>query len=167
MLQSDDIVVRELLSRNPARGTATPQGPLRSVLGVATTNPGGAITCLRVVVVGTHPQVLDALVDLISDEPALELIGGVRTASEAIELALSHQPDVVAFDLDGPGGWNTRVLDTARTLLPRTRLIALSSYDDPAIVSWARSLGFHQYALKYADVIDIMRSSAEDGIPFR
>lgn len=107
------------------------------------------------------------MVDLISDEPDLELVGGVRTASEAIELALSHQPDVVAFDLDGAGGWNTRVLDTARTLLPRTRLIALSSYDDSAVVSWALSLGFHQYAVKNADVIDIMRSSAEDGIPFR
>jgi DNA-binding NarL/FixJ family response regulator len=84
----------------------------------------------RVLVVEPHPQVLDALADLVEEEPGLELAGAVGTAREAIALARSARPDVVLVDVDEPS-WRAERLDHQLSeLLPRALLIRLSAATD-------------------------------------
>lgn len=85
----------------------------------------------RVLVVEHHPQVLDALADLVAEAPGVELTGTAGTAREAISLASRLHPDVVLFDADEPS-WKKQRLDRELSeLIPLALLVRLTTATDP------------------------------------
>lgn len=85
----------------------------------------------RVLVVEHHPQVLEALAELVAEEPGLELIGTAGTVSEAISLANRLQPDVVLVDVDEPSWKSIRLDHRIGELLPMARLVRLTAATHP------------------------------------
>src|SRR4051812_9764043 len=60
----------------------------------------------RIIVVDDHPLVRVGLVQLISEEPDLEVCGETHGVMEALKLIEKQQPDLVVIDLslaDGSG----------------------------------------------------------------
>jgi DNA-binding NarL/FixJ family response regulator len=85
----------------------------------------------RVLVVEHHPQVLDALADLVAEEPGLELSGIASTADEAISLARRLQPDVVLIDVDEPSWQAKQLVHALSEVLPRALLVRLTAASNP------------------------------------
>jgi DNA-binding NarL/FixJ family response regulator len=85
----------------------------------------------RVLVAEPHPQVLEALADLVAEESGLELSGIASTADEAISLARRLQPDVVLIDVDEPSWRGKRLDHQLSELLPKALLIRLHAASDP------------------------------------
>jgi DNA-binding NarL/FixJ family response regulator len=111
----------------------------------------------RVLVVADHTELQDALVDLLGEDPDLELAGVARTAADALEQAHCRCPDVLLVDLDMAGGVGERVITETVRELPGTNLIAMSIRGDRMTSLRAHALGAHKYLTKGADVVESMR----------
>jgi len=125
---------------------------------------GGVIPGNRIVVVGNHPELMDALVDLVIEEPGLFLVGAAGNTAEAIALAQLHTPEVVLIDLEATDISAARIAREINKQMPNARLVALSSYDDVASVRRTIDAGFHRYVSKTSDVADLLMILLEDHV---
>jgi len=160
----------------PGRGSAfhivVPDGPpvgASPPSGVETNPPGAgeppAAGCLRVLLADDHEIVRAGLVSLLSEEHAIEVVGQAANGREAVDLADRLQPDVVIMDVAMPlidGDEATRQI---KRLQPRTRIIALSMYDEPETAERMYKAGAESYVLKTAPSEDLL--AALRGVPLR
>jgi DNA-binding NarL/FixJ family response regulator len=116
------------------------------------------------VVVGDHPQLLEAIVDLVTEEPDLDLVGIARNGEEAIALARSGESAVLLFDLETVGVDLRSFIHDLNQQEPRVRLIALSSYDDEAAVRRTLGAGFHRHVSKVFGGVDLLTILLEEHV---
>ena len=57
--------------------------------------------------------------------------------AEAVKLAMKHKPDVVLLDIRMPDTDGLEALDKIHRQLPDTRVVMLSTYDNPTYVARA------------------------------
>ena len=65
-------------------------------------------------------------------------------------MAVKHKPDVVLLDIRMPDSDGLDALDKIHRELPDTRVVMLSTYDNPTYVARAVALGASDYVLKGA-----------------
>ncbi len=85
----------------------------------------------------------------------LEVVGEASDGAEAVELAEKLLPDVVLMDVRMPvmdGIEATRLITGS---VPRSRVIVLTSHDDPALRRRAEEAGASAYILKGGSAGDI------------
>jgi len=78
-----------------------------------------------------HKIVREGLRSLLREEPDVDIVGEAAHGREAVDLALRLEPDVVIMDVSMPlidGDEATRQI---KEHLPKTRVIALSTYSEP------------------------------------
>jgi EAL domain-containing protein (putative c-di-GMP-specific phosphodiesterase class I) len=85
---------------------------------------------IRVLLADDEPALRVALTELLSHEERVELIGTAADAEEAIRIAGSNQPDVALVDVRMPEGGGPHAARGISRVSPRTRVIALSAYED-------------------------------------
>ena len=101
---------------------------------VSTALPLGADARVRVLVADDEPALRDALAELLAQEPSLALVGQAADAEEAATLAAREQPDVALVDVNMPAGGGPRAARDIVRASARTRVIALSAFEDRATV---------------------------------
>ncbi len=101
-----------------------------------------------------------ALASVIDYEPALRLVGVARSGAEAISLALELTPDVVLVDVRMSGGGGVAVARELSQLQMRSRVIALSAYDDHLTVMHMFDAGAAGYLLKGSTVESLVEGIA-------
>ena len=95
---------------------------------------------IRLILADDEAPVLEAMCELVSTDHRIEVVGTARDASEAIDLAQRHAPDVALLDVRMPGGGGSRAAREIRRRSPATRIIALSATTDPrTVVSMVRA----------------------------
>jgi EAL domain-containing protein (putative c-di-GMP-specific phosphodiesterase class I)/DNA-binding NarL/FixJ family response regulator len=114
------------------------------------------VTSVSVLVAEDEATVRRALADLIGAEEGLELAGLARDASEAIELIEQRQPDVALVDFKMPAGGGPRVAREVSRSFPRTRVVALSAYEDRNSVFQMLRAGAVGYLVKGAPLVEIV-----------
>jgi DNA-binding NarL/FixJ family response regulator len=117
---------------------------------------GGVIPSNRIIVVGNHPELMEALVDLVIEEPGLHLVGATRDGMEAIALARFHTPEVLLLDLAATDVSAALIASEVNLHAPGTQLVALSSYDDAASVRRTLDAGFHRHVSKRSGIADLL-----------
>jgi DNA-binding NarL/FixJ family response regulator len=125
---------------------------------------GGAIPGNRIVVVGSHPELMDALVELVIEEPGLYVVAATRAGTEAIALARLHQPEMLLVDLEATDISAARIAREVNRHSPSTRMIALSSYHDAANVRRTLNAGFHRHVSKVYGIADLLMVLLEDHV---
>lgn len=111
---------------------------------------------IRVLIADDEQAVREALADLVSSDPSMELVGTATDADEAIALALEHKPDVALLDVKMPGGGGARVAREIRTGSPQTHLVALSAYEDRRTVLEMLRAGVVGYVVKGTSADEIL-----------
>jgi EAL domain-containing protein (putative c-di-GMP-specific phosphodiesterase class I)/DNA-binding NarL/FixJ family response regulator len=101
-----------------------------------------------VVVVDDDPGFRGALVELISIDPKLEVVGLAADASEGAEMVRSLRPTVCLCDVRLPGGGGEIVAAEARRSAPETRVVALSACDDAGTIMGMIRAGAMSYIVK-------------------
>src|SRR5581483_7689645 len=102
---------------------------------------------LGVLVCDDDPMIVEALVELLEDEPGLDLVGTAGTTEEAISLAYQEKPDVILLDVRFPGT-GTRAARELRKLLPDAKIVAFSAHHDQATIAAMLSAGADQFLVK-------------------
>ena len=100
----------------------------------------------RILLADDHLELLDALRDLVSELG--EVVGTVRDGRALVEAAQWLKPDIIFTDISMP---RLNGLDATRALqvrAPQSKVIILTSYQEPAYVSMAFNAGARGYVLK-------------------
>jgi DNA-binding NarL/FixJ family response regulator len=113
---------------------------------------------IRILIADDHPVFRYGLRALLSAEPTTELVGEATTGEEAIEKALSLQPDVILMDLNMPGVNGIEATRRILTETPQVSILVLTMFDDDDSVFAAMRAGARGYLLKGAEGNETVRA---------
>jgi len=102
---------------------------------------------IRVLIADDHEVVRSGLVALLADSE-VEVVGAASGGHEVVTLAQEKKPDVVLLDIRMADGDGLEALDEIRTLVPETKVMMLSTFDNPTYMARAAALGASDYLLK-------------------
>lgn len=101
-----------------------------------------------VVVADDHPLFRQGVVNTLSVEPDLRVVGEASHGQEALRLILAMQPDVAVVDINMPGLNGQQVTHQVVGARTRTRIILLTAYDDAEQIIHAFRAGAAAYCSK-------------------
>ncbi len=104
----------------------------------------------RILIVDDHGVLRAGLHALLSVEPDLEVVGEAADGREALRLARELKPDLVLLDLVMAGLGGIEVTRQLKKLLPDTRVLILTVYEDASLASEALQAGAAGYLIKRA-----------------
>ncbi|MCA9147840.1 MAG: response regulator transcription factor [Planctomycetales bacterium] len=102
---------------------------------------------ISVVVADDHAVVRQGIASLLKDSD-VELVGEADGAKDAVAKILKLQPDAVLMDVRMGANGGLEALEELRKHDTKTRVIMLSSYDNPTYVARSVALGANEYVLK-------------------
>ena len=106
------------------------------------------VTPIRVLVADDQPILRDAIVDLLTADPGITVLGTASTAQEAIAQCAALTPDVVLMDVKMPGGGGPKATEEICRRHPRARVVAFSAHQDQSTVREMRNAGAVDYVTK-------------------
>lgn len=124
---------------------------------------------VRLLVVDDHEVIRTGLKSLLAGSD-IEVVAEAATGKEAIEQAERSRPDVILLDIRMPDGDGLAALEKLRGVVPESRVVMLSTYDNPTYVAQAVALRNSDYVLKGAsreDLIATITAAAAGESPSR
>lgn len=113
---------------------------------------------IRVFLLDDHEIVRRGVADLLNSEPDIEVVSEAGTASEAIRIVASTQPDVAVLDVRLEEGNGIEVCREIRSNHPTVACLILTSFaDDQALIDAAMA-GAAGYVLKQIRGNDLVES---------
>ncbi len=106
---------------------------------------------IRILIVDDHQIVVDGLKLLLSDEHEIKVVGYANNGKEALDIIKNLPVDVVLMDIDMPllSGLDATKFITSQ--YPEIKIIALTSYNEKAVVKKMLAAGAMGYILKSID----------------
>ncbi|MEX0937534.1 MAG: response regulator transcription factor [Pirellulales bacterium] len=102
---------------------------------------------IRVVVADDHEVVRTGLASLLAGAD-IEIVAEAGGGNEAVQQVREHRPDVVLLDIRMADGDGLAALETIVEQSPHTKVVMLSTYDNPTYIARAVALGASDYVLK-------------------
>jgi len=118
---------------------------------------------VRVALVDDHEIVRRGLRELLEGAEGIEVVGEAGTAAEALRRMPALRPDVLLLDMQLPDGTGVEVCREVLAVLPATRVLILTSYDDDEALFASILAGSSGYLLKQVrgtDLVDAVRRVA-------
>ena len=106
------------------------------------------MTQVSVLVVDDHPLFRQGVVDSLSLDPGISVVGQASDGLRALDLIHSLQPDVAIVDVNLPGVNGQHVTHQIAMEKSRTRVILLTGYDDSEQILHAAIAGAAGYCSK-------------------
>jgi DNA-binding NarL/FixJ family response regulator len=105
---------------------------------------------VKLLIADDHEVVRTGLASLLADSD-IKIVAQADSGPAAVKLAREHKPDVVLLDIRMPDSDGLEALDKIHREVPETRVVILSTYDNPTYVARAVALGASDYVLKGAN----------------
>jgi len=106
---------------------------------------------MKVLIVDDHEVVRVGLRALLEKQEDLQIVGEAATAREAIDMALSVEPDVVLMDVRLPDESGIEACRKILSINPGIRVLMLTSYSNDEVIFDAIMAGASGYLLKEVD----------------
>jgi NarL family two-component system response regulator LiaR len=103
---------------------------------------------IRILIADDHPVVRRGLTSLINIKSGMELVGEAADGVEAVEKALSLQPDVILLDLMMPRKDGLEAIKEIKQANPDARILVVTSFAEDERVFPAIKAGALGYLLK-------------------
>jgi DNA-binding NarL/FixJ family response regulator len=113
---------------------------------------------IRILIVDDHAEFRQGLRAMLQSAAELELVGEATDGAQAVEFALSLQPDIILMDLQMP---KLNGVDATRQIVyasPHIGVIMLTMYDDDDSVYAAMRAGARGYLLKGALKAEVLHT---------
>jgi DNA-binding NarL/FixJ family response regulator len=102
---------------------------------------------IRLLICDDHQVIRTGLAALLAGTE-IEIVGEADSGKEALRLAQKLKPDVVLLDIRMPDGDGLSTLEKLRAKMPESKVVMLSTYDNPTYIARAVALGASDYVLK-------------------
>lgn len=112
----------------------------------------------KIVIIDDHRLFREGVKRILDMEQDLEVVAEGDDGSDAVELVMKHNPDVVLMDINMP---NTNGVEATRKLvtrIPDVKIIILSIHDDETYVNHAIQTGALGYLLKEMDADSLIKA---------
>jgi DNA-binding NarL/FixJ family response regulator len=122
---------------------------------------------IKLLIADDHELIRTGLVSLLSGSN-IEIVAEAANAKEAVKMAEQHKPDVILLDIRMPDGDGLDTLVKLRAKSPDSRVVMLSTYDNPTYIARAVALGASDYVLKGSkreDLITTIETAAAGESP--
>lgn len=113
---------------------------------------------IRVLIADDHELVRKGLVAILEVDSEFEIAGEARNGAEAIELARSHQPDVILMDLRMPDIDGITATKEIKTANPGIKVLVLTAHQNEREIFSALGAGISGYLLKDIDPKDLVNA---------
>ncbi|GGD48898.1 response regulator [Paenibacillus nasutitermitis] len=123
---------------------------------------------IRVLLADDHPHGREGIREIISADPAFEIIGEAVNGEQAVMLAAEHGPDLVLMDINMPVMNGMEATQSIKAIDPRIKIVMVTVSDDIADLFEAVKRGAQGYLLKNLSPsawLDYLRAIAIDEIP--
>jgi DNA-binding NarL/FixJ family response regulator len=111
---------------------------------------------ISLAIVDDHPLFRAGVVQTLSAEPDIEVIGQGETAKDALRLACDFLPDIILLDIAMPGGGLNAARDIA-SACPVTKIVMLTVSEEEDDVMAALKSGARGYILKGVSARELVR----------
>ena len=122
---------------------------------------------IKLLICDDHEVIRTGLANLLAGTE-IEIIGEAASGKDAVKLAAKLKPDVILLDIRMPDGDGLSNLDKLRSKAPTSKIVMLSTYDNPTYIARAVALGANDYVLKGSsrdDIVATIRAAAAGASP--
>ncbi|MBN2476856.1 MAG: response regulator transcription factor [Pirellulales bacterium] len=109
-----------------------------------------------------HQVIRTGLASLLAGTE-IEIVGEAANGKETLKQAQKLKPDVILLDIRMPDGDGLSTLEKLRAKVPESRVVMLSTYDNPTYIARAVALGAADYVLKGSARDDIVATITAAG----
>jgi DNA-binding NarL/FixJ family response regulator len=110
---------------------------------------------ITVLLAEDHQVVREGLRQLLEHDADLAVVGEAQDGRQAVEMAGRLRPDVILMDIAMPQLNGLGATQQILKILPSTRIIILSAYNEDAYISSATEAGAVGYLLKQSSVREV------------
>lgn len=124
---------------------------------------------IKILIADDHEVIRTGLASLLAGTD-IEIIAEAANGKDAIKQAEKFHPEVILLDIRMPDGDGLSTLEKLRAKVPESRVVMLSTYDNPTYVARAVALGASDYVLKGSsreDLIATITACAQGESPCR
>jgi DNA-binding NarL/FixJ family response regulator len=124
---------------------------------------------VRLLICDDHEVIRTGLACLLAGTD-IQIVAEAANGKDAIKAALKEKPDVILLDIRMPDGDGLSTLEKLRAKIPESRVVMLSTYDNPTYIARAVALGACDYVLKGSpreDIIATITAAAAGESPSR
>ena len=121
----------------------------------------------RILIADDHAIVRDGVRALLAAAGDLEVVAEASNGQDAIDLAVSTEPDLILMDIAMPGLGGLEATVEIRRRVPRAKIIVLSQYGEREYVRRFVKAGVSGYVLKKAagaDLVAAIRAVLKGGL---
>lgn len=111
---------------------------------------------MKILIIDNHILFREGLINLVSNQPDMTMVGEGSSVQEALELNRKLQPDMILIDFTLPDGTG---LDAAEAILkerPETKIIFLMIHEDEKQLFSAIRLGAKGFLMKNTPVVRLL-----------
>ncbi len=122
---------------------------------------------IKLLVADDHEVVRHGVASLLNGSD-IKIVAEAASGEEAMQMARKHRPQVVLLDIRMPQSDGLATLEQLRSEMPETKVVVLSTYDNPTYVARAVALGVSDYVLKGSsrqDLITAITAAAKGESP--
>jgi len=112
----------------------------------------------RVMVVEDHPMTREGLVHLIDREADLGVEWQAENATQALDIVVAQQPDLILLDITLPGKGGIDLIKDMRAIRPDLLILVVSMHDESLYAERALRAGARGYITKDAGGAKIMQA---------
>ncbi|MDA0637905.1 response regulator transcription factor [Nonomuraea sp. MCN248] len=120
---------------------------------------------ITIALVDDHALFREGLREILESDGDMRVVGEAGDSAAAVTMIGRTLPDIVLLDVEIPGEEVTETVSRIRGLSPGTRIIILSMYDGPQLLSRLLGAGIRGYLLKSVhrhELIAAVRSVHEE-----
>jgi pilus assembly protein CpaE len=111
---------------------------------------------IRVLIVDDIQETRENIRRMLQFEPRVEVIGGAKNGTEAIELSSKEQPDVVIMDINMPDMDGIAATEAIRKKVSFVQIVILSVQADPSYMRRAMLAGARDFLTKPPMIDELM-----------
>jgi DNA-binding NarL/FixJ family response regulator len=116
---------------------------------------------VTVQVVDDSPIIRKQVVEMLNEDPDIEVVGESSDVAEALLCVIRKSPDVIVLDISMPGGSGFGLLEYVKNHRLASRVIMLSNYSDASYRAQAQIYGadyFFDKSNEFEKVIEAVRT---------
>ncbi len=110
---------------------------------------------IRMLICDDHEVIRAGLATMLAGSD-IQIVGEAANGKDALRIAQKEKPDVILLDIRMPDGDGLSTLEKLRAKVPESKVVMLSTYDNPTYVARAVALGAADYVLKGSPREDVI-----------